>query len=84
MKEVKCVVAGVGAQGVADFWFVKVRCTDDDYNLGRHYDGAEAAARENDFDPKLCYDEVEASEAFIDLFVWASASIVDVEGVLVD
>ena len=80
MRDVKCVVAGVNAQGVADFWFVIVRCTEEDFDLGRHYDAAQAFAEDNDFEAKLTYDEVEAQAAFMDLFIWESASVVGIDG----
>jgi hypothetical protein len=82
MRTIKCVVAGVNAQGEADFWFVKVCCTEEQFDLGKHYDGAQAFAEDNDFEAKLTYDEVEAPAEFMNLFEWKSASVVDVEGTL--
>lgn len=76
---VRCMVAGVNGNGEADFYFVKVECTEDQYNLGEHYDAAEKRADAEDYEPKLVFDEFEsAGKAILDHFVWESASIINI------
>jgi hypothetical protein len=56
----KVAVAGTNANGEADLVVVTVDVTPEDYNLGKHYDLAEAKAVELGYDaPFVCFDETE-------------------------
>jgi hypothetical protein len=54
------VVFGINAGGEPDFYAIKTSCTEDQYNLGEHYDMAERYALEDDFEgPLISVDEDE-------------------------
>ena len=74
----RCMVAAVNEKsGEADFYFVKVNCTKQQYNLGEHYDAAERQAEKEGYEPKLTFDEFEtAGKAMLDHFAWDSATMV--------
>jgi hypothetical protein len=74
---VRCMVAAINASGDADFYFVKVDCSEDQFNLGKHYDAAENKAIKEDYEPKLTFDEFEsAGTIIVDHFEWDSATII--------
>jgi len=76
---VRCMVAAINANGDADFYFVKVDCTEDQYNLGEHYDAAEKQAEEEDYEPKLTFDEFEfAGKAIVDHFEWDTVTTIKI------
>ena len=75
----RCVVAAINAAGEPDLFFVKVECTDEQYNDGEHYVAAKRAAEDDGYEPVLAYDEDDpAGSAMMSLFVWKSASTVEV------
>lgn len=89
MKHIRCIVAGTDANGGPDLFFVKVQLNDetdlsenDDVNTGKHYSAAEKAAENNGYEgPFVAFDEIDhAGNAMLGLFVWESASIVDLDG----
>lgn len=74
---VKCVVACRNASGESDFYFCKVKCSQDQYDVGEHYDMAENHAREEGYEgPMVVFDENDGPSFLFDHFVWESASIV--------
>lgn len=76
LREVRCVVAGVNASGEPDFYFVKVECTEEEYDNGEHYACAKQAANDAGYKPYLAYDEQDAGgRAMMDLFEWDTASV---------
>lgn len=78
---VKCVVAAMTSNG-PDFFFCKVRCAQDDYDNGLHYEIAEDAAGNDGYErPMVAYDENDGPDWLFDRFVWASASIVTADDV---
>ena len=78
---VKCVVACMTTDG-ADFYFCKVRCSEQDYDNGEHYEIAEAAAENKGNDrPMVTYDENDGPDWLFDPFDWDSASFVSAEDV---
>jgi len=78
MKEIKCIVAAENANGVPDLYFVKVQCTDEQYNAGDHYTMATYSAIREGYEPMLTYDEFDsAGKAMLPLFNWDSASVVN-------
>ena len=83
LKIYRCVVACNGCNG-PDLYFVKVRATQSQYDQGYHYEGAKTAAYNEGydvFDRTVVFDEYDtAGKALLDLFVWDSASIVDIHG----
>lgn len=78
----KIVVAGTNSNGQPDFYFVIVLASDDDVVHGRHYEAAQMAAVNNDYEePFVCFDEQD-STYFPWLhahFAWESASVVPVD-----
>ncbi len=74
----KCVVAGNGADGTPTFCPVIVRCSDNEVDLGEHYDAAEVYASENDYEPMLVYDELDGPEWLFAQFEWDTVPIVEV------
>lgn len=68
------MVAAVNANGEPDFFFCKIECTANEYDLGEHYRAAERLAEQNGYEPKLSFDERDAAgKAILDHFVWESA-----------
>lgn len=76
---VNCVFAATSANGSPDFSFVKVACTQDQFDLGLHYDAVKLWAVDNDYEgPFVIFDEEEAPAWLLERFVWESASVVEV------
>jgi hypothetical protein len=79
---IRCVVAGLNSNGSPDFYFVRVRLTEEEYNEGAHYEAAKNDAEENGYEAYLAYDERDVAGAkLIDLFDWKTAGLVDVDPV---
>lgn len=75
--EIKCVVACHNASGEPDLYFVKVSCSDAEYDCGEHYEKAEEAAHEEGYSgPMVVFDENDGPNSLFDMFVWESASTV--------
>lgn len=75
--EVKCVVACHNASGEPDLFFVKVECSEVDYDHGDHYEKAESAAYDEGYSgPMVVFDENDGPSGLFALFTWESASIV--------
>lgn len=75
--EVKCVVACYNASGEPDLFFCKVRCTEEEYSYGDHYEKAEDYAVEQGYSGGMVvFDENDGPKALFDLFVWESATTV--------
>ena len=76
--KIKCMVTERNASGDADFFIVKVKCTEEQYSLGEHYDAAEQSAYEYGYEPVLTFDENEAAGKLIcDKFDWETAETID-------
>lgn len=76
---IKCVVACMGNEG-ADFYFCKVKCSQNEYDHGIHYEIAEDAAEQNGYDrPMVTFDENDGPDWLFKRFVWSSASPVTPE-----
>lgn len=74
---VKCVVACRNAEGVSDFFFCKVDCSQQDYDNGEHYDRAENYASNQGYEgPMVAFDENDGPAFLFDHFVWESASTI--------
>lgn len=72
-KIIKCIVACTNANGDPDLFFVKVKCTDKQFENGDHYDSAKAHAEQQGYEPFLAYDEVDsAGKAMLVLGEWDS------------
>lgn len=73
----RCIVACQGGEG-PDLFFVKVECTQEEYDCGDHYDKAIEAAKEQNYDePMVAFDEKDhAGKAMLGLFEWDTASTV--------
>jgi hypothetical protein len=75
--EIKCVVACRNASGESDFYFCKVECSEEQYDVGDHYELAEDSAREEGYEgPMVVFDENDGPDFLFDHFVWESASVV--------
>lgn len=75
--EIKCVVACRNASGESDFYFCKVECSEEQYDVGDHYELAEDSAREEGYEgPMVAFDENDGPDFLFDHFVWESASVV--------
>jgi len=72
---VKCAVSCVNSNGEADFYFCKVVCTEEQYDLGEHYNFTKEAAENEGYEPHLAYDEVECP-AVMSLFTWSTADYI--------
>ena len=76
-KVIKCVAACTNAGGEPDFGFVKVECSEEEYNLGKHYDAARDFLIENGYEgPFVIFDEEECPAWLLERFVWETASVV--------
>jgi hypothetical protein len=72
---VKCVVACRNAEGCSDFYFCKVVCKQENYDVGDHYEKAEDMASEDGYEgPYVVFDENDGPNWLFDRFVWKSAS----------
>jgi hypothetical protein len=75
--EIKCVVACRNASGESDFYFCKVECSEEQYDVGDHYELAEDSAREEGYEgPMVVFDENDGPDFLFDHFVWESESVV--------
>lgn len=78
-RNIRCIVASVNSNGEPDLYFVKVFATEKQISNGEHYDAAKASANRHGYDPVLAYDEDgPAGDAMTSLFMWESASTVDI------
>jgi hypothetical protein len=81
-KIFRCVVAAKNSNGDPDLFFVKVKCSEEEFQNCRHYAAAEEAARNHGYEPHLSFDERdEAGKAMLPLFNWDSASVVNIDAV---
>lgn len=79
IMEIKCIVAGLAADGTPDFFFVKVKCTTTQYDNGEHYEAAKKAAEAEGYEPRLAYDENDyGGQAIVEHFEWNTASVVSI------
>ena len=66
---VRVVVACRNAAGEPDFAPVRVQISEEDFDLGDHYDRAIEIAESNGYEgPFVCFDEVEAPEWLLSQF----------------
>lgn len=72
MNIIKCAVFGLNADGEPDIYYCKIKCTEDQYNCGDHYDAAKDAAEDAGYDALLAADENDPAGAVMQLFVWDS------------
>jgi len=74
---IKCVVACRNAEGASDFYFCKVECSQDEYDVGKHYEIAEEQAADEGYEgPMVVFDENDGPNFLFDHFVWESATTV--------
>ena len=76
MMALKMIVAGTNANGEPDLYFLKIRCTFEEYNEGEHYLLAQRKAEEEGYErPFVVFDEHDsAGKAMLPLFTWETAS----------
>jgi len=72
MKTIKCAVFSINSNGEPDIFFCKVKCSQEQYDNGEHYEKAKELAEENSYDPVLACDENDPAGAVMQLFVWDS------------
>lgn len=77
MNTYNVVVAATNASGESDFFFCKVNCTEADYGVGRHYEIAKDAAKDNGYEgPMVAFDELDSpAKELFKMFEWDSASL---------
>ena len=74
---IKCVVACHNASGEPDFYFVKVECSQVQYDNGEHYELATYVARQQGYEaPMVVYDEKDGPQFLFEHFIWESANTV--------
>lgn len=80
-KIVRMIVAGTNGQGEPDFFFLKISCSQEQYDNGDHYAEAKSIARESGYEgPFVAFDEHDhALRGILDHFVWDSADTYDIE-----
>lgn len=79
---IRCGVVGSNANGSPDVFYVKVSCTEEQYENGDHYKVASThVEEEHSFEPSITIDENDDGKAVIDLMDWNT--IPDSEAVLV-
>jgi hypothetical protein len=75
----KFVVAGKDQNDDSDFYFVKVSCTDSNKDKAKR--GARYAASNNGYYGHVVFDETFSGWSELEeMFVWESASTVDING----
>jgi len=81
MKDIRCVVAAINSNGDPDFYFVKVKATEEQINNGDHYDAARESAEDEGYEALLTYDQNDYGwKAFSrNAFDWKTAPVVTIE-----
>lgn len=76
VRNFKVFQAVEDSNGQPDFFFCKVRCTQEDFDNGEHFDIVSRKAEEQGYSPfPLYYDEnCPAGRAMMHLFEWDTAS----------
>lgn len=78
-KVLRCVVAATNSNGEPDLYFIKIHCTEEQYDRGEHYIAAKQAAEDEGYESFLAYDENDpGGEAMLPLFTWDSASVISI------
>lgn len=77
-RTVRCVIACVNASGCGEFVPLKVTCSEEDYDLGRHYEAAYAWAENQSYEsPIIVIDEVEMQPSTVlSAFDWDIVPII--------
>jgi len=75
---IRTIIACTNANGEPDLTFVKVTCTQEQFDAGYHYELAEIWALGEGYEgPFVAFDEYDrAGETMLKLFVWKSASLI--------
>jgi hypothetical protein len=75
---IKCIVTCYDATGTPAFFHCIVKCKQNQYDYGEHYDAAADAAHLYGYDnTKLVYEENDnPKDGFFELFDWDTAPIV--------
>jgi hypothetical protein len=69
----KMIVAATNANGDPDFYFCKVDCTEQDAQLGLHYEAAKNAAKDNGYEGEMfAFDGDDPPKPLFNLFNWDS------------
>lgn len=70
----KMIVAGTDAMGTPDMFFCKLKTTEEEVEEGLHYERAKVIAKDNGYGgPFVVWDEDDAPQVLLNLFVWESA-----------
>ncbi len=76
---IKCVVTCHNASGEPDFYFCKVKCSQEQYDDGKHYETAQSKAAEQGYEGDfVVFDENDGPAWLFERFVWETASTVEV------
>lgn len=78
-NQYKCIVSCINSNGDSDLYFIVIECTEEQYNIGEHYDAAKAQCEEDGYEAYLAYDENDAAgNSMLPLFNWDSANILEI------
>jgi hypothetical protein len=75
------IIAGFNSNGEPDLFFLKVKCTQQDFDTGEYHNSAFNLAEDHGFNPILTYDaSCAAGRAMLNstLFVWTTSPIVEI------
>jgi hypothetical protein len=63
MMKLRCAVAATTADGTPGFFFLRINCSNRDYNDGGHYDYAKEEAEEHGYEGEMVvFDENDGPE----------------------
>lgn len=81
-KTLRCIVVGHNANGEPDLFFVKVCCSESEYDEGKHYEAAIEYAESEGYEPGIiAFDENDpAGRKTLPLFAWNTATVIDIDG----
>lgn len=78
-RVVRCIIAALNGNGEPDLFFVKVECSEAQYNDGAHYEAAKKAAAADGYEPRMAFDESDSGgKAMLPLFTWETATLVTI------
>ena len=80
-RTVRCVIACENEFDQGSFVPVKVACNEEDFDMGKHYEAAEAWAVSRGYEVFMVVDEVEMQPATVlAAFDWDAAPTIDPKG----
>ncbi len=79
-KTIKCVVAAIDSNGSSDFYFVKVKATQDKIDDGDHISAAKTQCEDDGYEAFLVYDQDDSAWSAFSrkAFDWKNAIVVEI------